>query len=648
MYRVTIRQGWFGQETTIHSEHQNAAKLLTAKIIKDIDSIDSFQFSISPQSPHYNEFTGMTTFVKVTNPERHQLLFEGRVLPTTDSMSSGGQFDKEITCEGLLAFLHDSVQDYYALSNNDLRAFLQHMIDVHNRQVDSFKRLKLGQVTVASHSDNVYKSIDDSKTTYETIQEKLIAKYGGEIRLRHESDGLYLDYMPVIGGQSNQPIRLASNLLSIKRAIDPSAMYSVIKPLGARAEVPTTEETDTDVSQPRLTIATVNNGSPFLISAKLVAQIGVVVHPEVWDDVKTAGALKSKGKSTLDNQRLIKEQFQVSAVDLSLLHQQNVDSFMVGNYHQTINPLMAIDENLRIVGQTLDLCQTLSSTLSIGDKLLSQEDYQLAIKRQNDVQIQAMQAQVAVQTKKLTSMTNDYNQLVEETGRYQTETDSTIQAMLKRLAELEGQDKPIGKIIDISEWQGAIDFNALRNDDISLMIIRVQSGSNYQDKTYLANIRGAQAAGIKYAVYAYAAYSSDADAQTEANDFYSRTQTAIGSGSQPVFYMIDVEEQSADNMRTATEAWCNRMTTLGVPASQQVAYIANHLYDAVNVNVDRFGSIVIPSYGANDGTIANSSKPTHPYDLWQYTSTGSVSGIIGNVDMNTEPSARFKEYYLRG
>ncbi|MFP6536872.1 phage tail protein [Latilactobacillus sp. VITA-14] len=427
MYRVTVRDGWDGAEHTIHSENLNDTKLLTAKITRDIDAIDSFQFSISPKSLYYNDFKGMTTFVKVTIPKRNQVLFEGRVLPTTDSMATSGEFNKEITCEGLLAFLHDSTQDYYALANNDLKSFLQHMIDVHNRQVDAFKKIKLGQVTVTSPSDNVYKSIDDSKTTYETIKDKLITKYGGEIRLRHEPDGLYLDYMPEIAIQSNQEIRLASNLLSIKRTIDPSAMYSIIKPLGARAETTTqADEGNTDISQPRLTIETVNAGSPFLVSQKLVDQIGRVVHPEVWDDVKVASILKSKGQAMLDSQRLIKEQFQVSAVDLSLLTDKTIDTFEAGNYHRTINPLMGINERLRIVGQSLDLCNPLSSTLSIGDKLLSQEDYELSIKLKNEVAIQEMKVKVALQSTKVTTLTKDLAETTTELNTLKTAYDKLI------------------------------------------------------------------------------------------------------------------------------------------------------------------------------------------------------------------------------
>lgn len=409
MYRVTVRQGFNGDEHTIHSEFNNDTKLLSGKITKDVDSIESFQFSISPKSPHYNDFTGLTTFVKVTNTKRNKVLFEGRVLPTTDSMESSGALDKEVTCEGLLAFLHDSVQDYYALSNNDLRPFLQHMIDVHNKQVDDYKKIKLGVVTVTSSSDNVYKSIDDAKTTYETIQEKLIDKYGGEVRLRHEADGLYLDYMPEIGAKSNQDIRLRSNLVSIKRAIDPSGLFSIIKPLGARAESTDTTENDSEISQPRLTIETVNNGSPFLYDQKMIAKIGRVVMPVTWDDVKTASILKSKGQQTLDSQKTVKEQIQITAVDLSMID-KDVDDFDCGNYHHTINRMQGIDEDYRIVGQSIDICAPFSSTMSIGDKLLSQEQYEITLRKQQEQQFQQAQVmmdKLSAETAKANQLSND-------------------------------------------------------------------------------------------------------------------------------------------------------------------------------------------------------------------------------------------------
>lgn len=205
----------------------------------------------------------------------------------------------------------------------------------------------------------------------------------------------------------------------------------------------------------------------------------------------------------------------------------------------------------------------------------------------------------------------------------------------------------IGKIIDVSEWQGVIDWPSVIADDVTLSIIRVQHGSDHQDLKYMENLQKCISAGGKYAVYAYFAATSTSDAQQEARDFYNRTQQVVAGKQQPIFYAIDVEsiEMSGDvtQMRAGVETYMSQLNALGVPDNKIVLYIANHLYDKFNLNVARPGAIWIPSYGQNDGTLANSLKPTHPYDLHQFTSKGSVKGISGNVDMSAEPSERFKE-----
>lgn len=205
----------------------------------------------------------------------------------------------------------------------------------------------------------------------------------------------------------------------------------------------------------------------------------------------------------------------------------------------------------------------------------------------------------------------------------------------------------IGKIIDVSEWQGVIDWNKVIADDVTLSIIRVQHGSAHQDLKYMENLQQCISAGGKYAVYAYFAATSTSDAQQEARDFYNRTQKVVAGKQQPIFYAIDVEsiEMSGDvtQMRAGVEAYMSQLNALGVPDNKIVLYIANHLYDRFNLNVARPGAIWIPSYGQNDGTLANSLKPTHLYDLHQFTSKGSVKGISGNVDMSAEPSEKFKE-----
>lgn len=245
-----------------------------------------------------------------------------------------------------------------------------------------------------------------------------------------------------------------------------------------------------------------------------------------------------------------------------------------------------------------------------------------------------------------------HKQEVDSLQSFKNQYEKTIAELQDQLSKLNGNSSTqhIGKIIDVSEWQGVIDWPQVIADDVSLSIIRVQDGSTHQDLKYMENIQKCISAGGKYAVYAYFRGASTADAQQEARDFYNRTQKVVAGKQQPVFYALDIESVemggAASQMRAGVEAYMNQLNTLGIPDNKIVLYIANHLYASFNLNVARAGAIWIPSYGRNDGTVANSLRPTHPYDLWQYSSKGSINGITGNVDLNTEPSDRFKKFLL--
>lgn len=245
-----------------------------------------------------------------------------------------------------------------------------------------------------------------------------------------------------------------------------------------------------------------------------------------------------------------------------------------------------------------------------------------------------------------------HKQEVDSLQSFKNQYEKTIAELQDQLSKLNGNSSTqhIGKIIDVSEWQGVIDWPQVIADDVSLSIIRVQDGSTHQDLKYMENIQKCISAGGKYAVYAYFRGASTADTQQEARDFYNRTQRVVAGKQQPVFYALDIESVemggAASQMRAGVEAYMNQLNTLGIPDNKIVLYIANHLYASFNLNVARAGAIWIPSYGRNDGTVANSLRPTHPYDLWQYSSKGSINGITGNVDLNTEPSDRFKKFLL--
>lgn len=193
-------------------------------------------------------------------------------------------------------------------------------------------------------------------------------------------------------------------------------------------------------------------------------------------------------------------------------------------------------------------------------------------------------------------------------------------------------------IIDISEWQvpGAINYDVLASQ-VDHVIVRVQYGSNYEDKHYKTHITELQKRGVPVAVYAWIRGVSIADMEQEATIFYNRAKQI-----NPTFWWLDVEEQSMGDMRAGANAFRNKLKALG--AGKIGAYIANHLYSQFNVEVANFDAVWIPAYGKDTGAF-NGTIPDHQCDLHQYTQNGRLNGYSGSLDMNRLTGTKPLSYF---
>lgn len=600
--------------------------------------IDDLTLKVNQKSNLFNNVRPMHTHVEVY--DGNELIFRGRALKPTRTMESSGQFMQEYVFESIEAYLLDSVQRFAEVHNTTPADFFRMLIQVHNNSVPDWKKFEVRKVNVTNSTDNVYRFVDYTKTR-DTIKEKLLTRLGGFLRVEYHDGKNYVDYVidPGRDHQADTPIKLGRNLKSASMTIDPTKVITRLIPLGAQIEPPQNETGNVaNGTRPRITIADLNGGKDYLDIPDLQQEFGIINGTQTWDDVHESQNLLRKAKEWIASQSATNTQWTISALELP-----EYASFRVSDRYMFINPSLIEPQLLRVTQKQIDLAKPHESNLTIAEKPFSLTSYQ--------AQIQKSLRSVTDLKKFIVSqeeILNDWN------SKYNS-SQQKIKDLQEALKELENkfngqtpQPTHIGKIIDVSEWQGVIDWNSVVRDDVSLSIIRIQDGSSHQDLKYMENLQKCINAGGKYAVYAYFRGTSTADAQQEARDFYQRVQRVVANKQQPVFYAIDVESVemggNVSQMRAGIEAFMSQLNTLGVPDHKIVLYIANHLYNSFNLNTARAGAIWIPSYGQNDGSIVNSTKPTHPYDLWQYTSKGRVSGIIGNVDMNTEPSDKFKAY----
>lgn len=361
-----------GVETVIHSPYVNELKLESGKIKKEINKIDSFEMSFYLNNPAYGKIKPLKTLVNVLNLKTNKYEFEGRVLGPSKNMDSSGLFDESYECEGELGYLHDSQQKHREFRGSP-KELLVELLNYHNSQVETYKQFQVGIVTVVDPNDYVYLYTSAEKTTFETIKEKLLDRLGGELQIRKENGVRFLDYLERVGEDKQTEIKLAKNLVSMSVDVDPTDIITRLTPLGTRIE--SEDEQATDASEARLTIESVNNGVPYIDSEELKAEFGIQGGSVTWDDVTDATNLLSKGRTYLSSQKTSLNQYKIAALDLFLIG-LDIDYLDVGNSYPVINPVMGIDERLRIIGKSININEPQNSDLTIGDKFKTLSEYQ--------------------------------------------------------------------------------------------------------------------------------------------------------------------------------------------------------------------------------------------------------------------------------
>ena len=178
------------------------------------------------------------------------------------------------------------------------------------------------------------------------------------------------------------------------------------------------------------------------------------------------------------------------------------------------------------------------------------------------------------------------------------------------------------KICDISHHQPTVNYDKFI-EDTALIILRPgyrgTGGSVKQDTCFVKHADALKARGVRFGTYFYSIADTEAKAREEARMYYKWAKDY-----DPLFWSMDAEKDEIT--KAAILAFVDELRSLG--AKRVGCYVANQLYDKYKYATirDQMDFTWIPRYG--------STRPTHPCDLWQYTSTGSVGGISGNVDLN--------------
>ena len=321
-------------------------------------SAGTLSFTVPPTHPLRDQVHPLSTdFWLIKGGKR---IFRGRYVGREDDFYKTGKLD----CEGDLNFLVDSVQDPYDYTGG-IAGFFDKMLTAHNGMVEARKQFKRGIVNVADENNYINRSNSNYSTTAEALKAKLVETHGGFLRVRHETDGNYLDYVYDYGGTNSQVIRFGQNLLDITKSVDATQIVTALIPIGAEVEY-TDELGETQTR--RVDITSVNDGKKYVVNQAAVDRWGMIWGTHEWEDVTLPENLLKKAQAYLEECAALPETMELTALDLSLID-VSVDELQVGYWTQVVSGPHGVSGLYMLYEADINISDPDKSKISLGGRV---------------------------------------------------------------------------------------------------------------------------------------------------------------------------------------------------------------------------------------------------------------------------------------
>lgn len=280
------------------------AILISPVLNLEKNAAGSFEFSIPVTNKAYNTISRLSTYIHVKR--NGEEIWCGRIISEEIDFWK----NRKVVCEGELAILNDTTQPMAEYHDITPENFLKTLIANHNAKVSADKQFTVGVVTVTDTNNSLYRYTNYEKTI-ECINEKLVERLGGFLRIRKENGIRYLDYLAEEPITNPQTINFGKNLMDFVGSWDESEYATVILPFGARLDTSPIEALEA-----YLTVESVNQGSKYVQNAEAVARFGWIEKVVRWDDVTNPSILLSKARNYLTEIQFDNMTIEVNALDL--------------------------------------------------------------------------------------------------------------------------------------------------------------------------------------------------------------------------------------------------------------------------------------------------------------------------------------------
>ena len=198
--------------------------LSSAVVTEEVNKAGSLDMTLPVTNPSYSKISKLKPIVSVRQNDEE--FWRGRVLEVDRDFYN----NKQVFCEGELAFLNDVYTPAYQYSRITVNNFYKTLMDQYNSLCDPDRSIQKGNVTVSFKDEEFTVDMSSESTVLDTFLDQLVNNFGGILRIRRENNVSYLDYVDEDDLVSNQRINFGTNLLDLTEYVDASDIYTCIVP----------------------------------------------------------------------------------------------------------------------------------------------------------------------------------------------------------------------------------------------------------------------------------------------------------------------------------------------------------------------------------------------------------------------------------
>jgi hypothetical protein len=365
----------------LHDPRDAVARVTDATCDLEANTSGTLKFTMAADHPLYGSLAAMSADHEVVLSQADQdgtvllELFRGRITDAGEDM----KLEREITCEGCLAYLADSIVRPYGtyedttdeapgwttIAPGTRRGYAEWLIEQHNRQVDGSKYFKIGKDELDDTS--VTRSSTEYPDTLSELKDKVLTAFGCYARTYVQDGVHYIDFLSEGGPDAAQRIEFGENLTDYATTRAMADVKTCVIPVAS------------STSSGTVTLADIPDGpvaghdgcskqDDHVLYDAGVAKYGIRAEKVSYDSVTTAQGLLDAACADLSTASDVVESLSISAVDLSHVD-HTVGPIGLLDWVRVISPPHGVDQYILCLKVAIDIDDPTQTKYTLGATL---------------------------------------------------------------------------------------------------------------------------------------------------------------------------------------------------------------------------------------------------------------------------------------